>query len=48
MDMVKARMELSVQGWRKVIDLPVSPEITVLAAEMLVHGIERAHTTVFL
>lgn len=28
--------------------LPVSPEVSVLAAEMFVHGIKRTHTSVFL
>ena len=47
-DKVKAQIRPSVKSWLKLIDLPVPPEISVLAAEMLVHGVKRAHTTVFL
>lgn len=28
--------------------LPISPEVAVLAAEVLVHGVERAHASVLL
>lgn len=41
-------MKLPVQGWQKVTNLPVPPEIAVLAAEMLVHGVKRAHPAVLL
>lgn len=46
-DKVKAQIR-PVKSRRALIDRPVPPEISVLAAEMLVHGVKRAHTTVFL
>lgn len=39
---------LADQGKGEAVGLPVSPEIAILAAKMLVHGIKRTHATVFL